>query len=92
MDYTNNEKYENAKRRVKREKQFYSHLISYISVNLILIAINLLTSPEYLWFLWVTVFWGIGLIADFLKTFVFHDMLLTKKWEEKKIKKYMEEE
>lgn len=45
--------YEKARARVTEIKEFYSHLISYIIVNAILIFINLMFSPGYLWFLWV---------------------------------------
>lgn len=44
-------------------------------VNVILIALNLLTSPGELWFYWVTVFWGIGLLGHFIKAFVLSDKL-----------------
>ena len=56
------EKYKRAKSRVEELKGFYAHLITYIAVNLMLVVINLVTSPNHLWFYWVTVFWGIGII------------------------------
>lgn len=56
------EKYKKAKSRVEELKGFYSHLITYIAVNIMLLVINLVTSPNHLWFYWVTVVWGIGLI------------------------------
>jgi len=52
----NDEKYEGAKKRVKELKGFYRNLITYISVNIFLIVINLITSPDSLWFYWVTLF------------------------------------
>jgi len=54
----NDESYERAKKRVKKIKGFYSNLITYLVVNLILLIINLVTSPDKLWFYWVAIFWG----------------------------------
>ncbi len=39
------EKYEKAKKRVEEIKGFYSHLFVYIAVNIVLVIINLVTSP-----------------------------------------------
>jgi len=88
----NDEKYEKAKKRVKELKDFYSNLISYASVNVILIIINLVTSPGSLWFYWVTIFWGIGVLIHASKVFVLKGKLLGEEWEEKKIKELMEKE
>ena len=88
----NDEKYEAAKRRVKELKDFYKNLITYISVNIILIIINLVTSPGNLWFYWVTIFWGVGILLHASKTFIFKGIFLGKEWEEKKIKEIMEKD
>jgi hypothetical protein len=88
----NEEKYEEAKIRVKEVKDFYRNLLTYAGVNILLIIINLVTSPENLWFYWVTIFWGIGIVLHASKVFVFKDKFLGKTWEEKKIKEIMEKE
>ena len=82
-------KYQEAKKRVEEIKGFYSHLISYIVVNAVLVVINLLTSPEYLWFIWPMIGWGLGLVIHAF--FVFGN-LLGKDWEERKIKEIMEKD
>ncbi len=46
------EKYEKAKKRVEEIKGFYTHLIVYVCVNIVLVIINLVTSPGALWFYW----------------------------------------
>jgi uncharacterized membrane protein len=84
-------KYQRAKERVKEVKGFYGHLISFIVVNVFLAIVNLLTTPGFWWFLFVTFFWGIGLIIHGLSVFMKRG-LFSKEWEERKIKKYMEEE
>ena len=64
------ELYRRAEKRVDEKIGFYRHLYSFVTVNVILFAINALTSFGDWWFYWVTIFWGIGLVAHFVKTFV----------------------
>lgn len=90
-NYNEREQYESAKKRVKEIKEFYSHLLAYVVVNLFLMAVNLLTSPEYLWFFWPMLGWGIGIAVHALKTFNLMPFL-GKDWEERKLKEFMEEE
>lgn len=85
------ESYQRAKERVEELKGFYGHLIAYIVVNVFLAIVNILTIPGFLWFLFVTFFWGIGLIAHGLSVFSKRG-LFSKEWEERKIREYMEEE
>ena len=82
------ERYKRAKERVEELKGFYEHLTIYIGVNITLVIINLVTSPNVLWFYWVTVFWGIGIIWHAIDVYGKRG----KKWEEKKIKELMEKE
>ena len=42
---------------------FKIHFAAYVLVNLMLIAINLLTTPNTLWFYWPLIGWGIGILA-----------------------------
>ena len=86
------EKYERAKKQVKEIKAFYSNLISYVVVNVILIIINLITSPGSLWFFWVTIFWGIGILIHGVHVFMKKGRFLGPEWEEKKIKEFMDKE
>jgi len=85
------EKYNKAKKRVEEIKGFYSHLFSYIGVNIVLIVINMVSSFGTWWFYWVTIFWGIGLFWHAMGVFVFGRMT-SGSWEEKKIKQILEEE
>ena len=88
----NDEKYEEAKKRVKELKDFYRNLITYAAVNILLIIINLITSPNHLWFYWVTIFWGIGICLHASKVYILKGKFLGKNWEEKKIKEIMGKE
>jgi uncharacterized membrane protein len=42
---------------------FKIHFAAYVAVNLLLLVINLLTTPNELWFFWPLLGWGIGIIA-----------------------------
>lgn len=86
------EKYEKAKRRVEELKKFYGNLITYIVVNIVLIIINLVTSPGNLWFYWVTFFWGIAIVLQASRVFVLKGRFFGDTWEQKKIKELMEKE
>lgn len=54
---------EEARERVlaRRRSGFFSHLWAFIGVQLFLLALNLLTTPDYLWFLFPLLGWGLGL-------------------------------
>ncbi len=79
--------YSLAEKRVDEKIGFYHHLYSFIAVNLILAVINVLFSKGSWWFLWVTFFWGIGLVSHFIKTFIVFE-----KFEEKHRDKMIEKE
>jgi hypothetical protein len=88
----NDEKYEKAKKRVEELKSFYGNLATYAGINAVLIIINLVTSPGSLWFYWVTIFWGIGILIHASKVFIFKGKFLGEEWERRKIKQIMENE
>ena len=75
--------YEKARKRVKELKAFYIHLITYTLVNMMLLIINLMTSPDHRWFIYPLFGWGIGITVHFLTTFLLRN--LSSDWEEKKI-------
>jgi len=52
-----------AERRADAKLGFRSHALVYLIVNAGLAALNLLTSPQTLWFYWPLLGWGIGLVA-----------------------------
>lgn len=68
--------YEEAKKRVKAKKDFYLHLAVYITINIFLIIIWAVTTPGgFPWFVFPLGGWGIGLLFHFLDTFVFQRKL-----------------
>jgi len=84
-------KYQKAKKRVNALKGFYIHLTVYVVVNLMLFSINMIVSPDSLWFFWPLMGWGIGLAFHALSVFVF-GRGFSSDWEERKIREYMENE
>lgn len=79
-----------AREHVRALRGFYSHLLTYLVVNVILVAVNLITSPNNLWFYWISLFWGIGLIMHALDVFTLRGKYLGRDWEDRKTKEIME--
>ena len=79
--------YEKAAKKVKELKKFYENLTSFCIVIPFLAFLNLMTTTEYLWFLWPMLGWGIGIAFHAVSVFG-----IGKSWEEKKIRELMEEE
>ena len=71
MNMENQEAYQKAKRRAEAKIGFYIHLAVYVGVNILLIIINLSTSPQHIWFMWPLLGWGIGLFFHGMSIFVF---------------------
>ena len=67
----NEETYQRATRRVEAKIGFYIHLAVYVGVNILLIVINLVTAPQYLWFRWPLIGWGIVIFFHGMSTFFF---------------------
>ncbi len=97
MEVLENMKYLRAKERVDRIRGFYSHLLTYLIVNISIstykIIRNLKNGETFedaffdfsTYLVWIA--WGIGLVLH-----VFAVFGPGKHWEEKKIKQFMEEE
>jgi hypothetical protein len=87
---TEDQKYQKAKERVKKLKGFYIHLVAYILVNSFLFLINIMTSPDILWFYWPLFGWGIGVVMHAVYVLGFGPWF-GPNWEDKKIKEIMEQ-
>jgi len=84
-------KYLRAVERVEDIKGFYSSLIAYCIVIPFLIYINLKYVPQFHWFWFPMMGWGIGLIFGGFKAFAYNPFL-GRNWEERKIQEYMDED
>lgn len=99
-DYFEEEKYARAQKRVKDIKGFYWHLFWYLVVNIFITFGGTIRRmffdgeihfyPDFgifsVWF-----FWGIGLVSHWIGVFG-KNLVFSKNWEERKIKKYMDED
>ena len=84
-------KYLRAVERVEEIKGFYSSLIAYCIVIPFLIFINLKFVPQFHWFWFPIMGWGIGLTFQAFKAFAYNPFL-GRGWEERKIQEYMNED
>ena len=88
--------YEEAVKKVKKLKGFYTHAIVYVVINIMFVIMNIQNlgpGESYFQFknFFTAFFWGIGLLAHGMATFVPY-FILGKDWEERKIKQLMEQE
>ncbi|TSE10497.1 MULTISPECIES: 2TM domain-containing protein [Aquimarina] len=91
-NFNEQKRYERAKERVEELKKFYNNLISYIVIISLLAGLNYYQNEwSHAWFLWAAFGWGIGIVFHAIKAYRVNPMF-NKDWEERKIRKYMEEE
>lgn len=81
------EKIIEARFKIKCIKEFYGHLAAYLVMVPIFIYLNLSQDPNFLWFWFPVLGWGVGLLIHAIKVFK-----KPFKWEEKKIQEYMNDE
>lgn len=93
--------YKNAKIRVQKLKKFYSHLFTYVVVNILISSIRVFSDVNNgssfsealldirnhtIWF-----YWGIGLAFHTFSVFGLQ-LFIGKDWEERKIRQFMKDE
>ncbi|TDQ27783.1 2TM domain-containing protein [Tenacibaculum caenipelagi] len=90
-DYTQEQKYILAKKRVEKIKGFYIHLLVTVFIIPVLVFFNLKFVPEFHWFYFAIIGMLFGVFFHWLGVFGFDKVGLGKDWEEKKIRELMEE-
>jgi hypothetical protein len=88
--------YEEAVKKVKKLKGFYTHALVYVVINIMIVIANVqYVEPGESYFqfknFFTAFFWGIGLFAHAMGTFIPY-FILGKDWEARKIKELMERE
>ena len=73
---------------VEELKGFYIHTGIYVLINLLLIVINLITTPEYFWAIWPLLGWGVGIGAHAIAIFGLFG-IGSQAWEERKVRELM---
>jgi hypothetical protein len=71
---------------VRDIKSFYINLLSYVVVMAVLLIINLLTAPDYIWAVWPALGWGIGVLMHGLTVFE-RFSFFSADWERKQVEK-----
>ena len=77
---------EEAFKHVRKLRGFYLHLFRYVVVVLVLLAINLIVSPQRLWVFWVMGGWGLGIVMHAARVFR-PDWFLGAQWERRQVEK-----
>ncbi len=85
------ERYYRAQKRVEEIKKFYQHLTVYLLCNPIVIVVNIMTSPGFLYFWFSLLGWGIPIVLHGLKAFDYAPFF-DKEWENRKVKEIIEKE
>ena len=75
---------------VRDIKAFYVHAIQYAVIMLGLLALNLWTSPDFLWVVFPALGWGIGVAVHGLSVFEVVN-ILSPKWERRQIAKRLKQ-
>jgi hypothetical protein len=98
-EFTKEQQYVLARKRVVKIRKFYKHFTIYVVVNVFLSALFIIGDTNrgdtfmqavldgHNYKIWV--YWGFGIIFQALNTFGVH-LFFSKNWEERKVKQYME--
>ncbi|MEZ2415621.1 2TM domain-containing protein [Muriicola sp. E247] len=88
--FIEDKRYEKAKERVQEIKGFFGNLLAYCIVIPFLAWLNYRTT-DFPWVLFPALGWGIGLITHGMEAYGYNP-LWGKRWEERKIKEFMEQD
>lgn len=89
--FISEKRYKMARKRVESIKVFYVHLFIYLLGIPIFIYLNYLSQTNFPWALFPIGGWGIGVASHAAEAFNYNPFF-GKKWEERKIKEYMEKD
>jgi hypothetical protein len=86
---TETERIQMATKYVRELKEFWVHLAVFLLVNIGLITFNLVNTPDKLWFHWVLLGWGAGILLHGFKVF---GGGIAMNWEARKIKELVKQD
>ena len=67
------EQYAIARRRAEAKYGFFVHTAVYAAVMVLLVVVNMVTSPGDIWFIWPLIGWGVAVVLHGLRVFVLAD-------------------
>ena len=80
----NEKAYKEARKRVKKKKDFYEHFTTYFVMSVFFLLLNLVTAPGQWWFYWPILGWGFGVVFHYLDVFGIPGLgTLSRDWEER---------
>ncbi|MBO6675471.1 MAG: 2TM domain-containing protein [Rhizobiales bacterium] len=62
-----------ARRRAEAKYSFFVHAAVYAAVMVLLVVINVVTDPGFIWFIWPLIGWGFAVVLHGLRVFVLAD-------------------
>ena len=86
---TKTERYQMAQARVREQKSFLIHLALFLVAITGMITFNLVQNPDKLWFHWVLMGWGAGIL---LHGFQAYGGGIAMNWEARKIKELVKQD
>lgn len=90
-DFLFEKRYKRAQKKVEEIKMFYTHLAVYLIMVPVFIYLNYLSNAGFPWALFPILGWGFGLASHGFETFNYNP-IFGKDWEQRKIRKYMDED
>ena len=90
FENADSKRYKKAKKKVVAIREFYYNLTCYCVVIPILAAVNITYMPDFLWFFFSLIGWGIGLVFHAIGAFDIK--IFGRKWEERKLQEILERE
>lgn len=91
LNFTREQRFYKAQKRVEDIKEFYVHLSVYCIIIPVIVFVNLKYVPEFHWFWFSLLGWGMGLFFHWFAIFGFQLLGFGKNWEDQKIKEFMNE-
>lgn len=80
---TETDRHQRIRNQVQKLKEFWIHVAMFVVVNTAIITFNVMKQPDNIWFHWVLMGWGAGILLHCFQ--VFGDGVASN-WEERKIK------
>ena len=59
--------------KVTTKNEFYKRLCGIVIGIVVLLILNLLVSPDYLWAKWIAIFGILAIVVDFVNVFIIKD-------------------
>lgn len=79
--------YQEAQKRVRKIKRFYTNLASWAGTSVLLIAIDIFTTGGMTWSRYPVFFWGISILMQVFQ--IIRLQRLDKSWEERQMRRFM---